>query len=248
MHITAIIPARLNSTRLEQKLLISVEGKTILQHVFERVDNSALFDQVIIATDSKKILKLASKFGAHVIMTDKSHRSGTDRIAEVTRGIKTDIIVNVQGDEPLIEKEHLRTIISLITKPKVEIATLCSDFESVKAVKSPSNVKVVSDINKKALYFSRSVIPFPRADVLSDTYKHHIGLYAFKRKTLLRISRLKQSELEIMEGLEQLRWLHNGFEIYVGNVKNRTVSIDTAQDLKEFKGILKSRSVKRKRK
>lgn len=244
MHITAIIPARLRSTRLKEKLLIVVEGKSILQHVFERVNDSALFDQVIIATDSRKIFKLATKFGAKVVMTDRKHQSGTDRIAEVTRGLKTDIIVNVQGDEPLVSKDQLRTIISLITRHKVEIATLASPFESIKEIKDPSKVKVVADINKKALYFSRSVIPYPRADALLNGYHHHIGLYAFKRKTLLRVSRLKQSQLELLEGLEQLRWLENGFEIYVGKVNKRTVSIDTAQDVKDFKSILKKRAIK----
>jgi 3-deoxy-manno-octulosonate cytidylyltransferase (CMP-KDO synthetase) len=228
--------------------LIKVDGKSIVHHVYDRVTESALFDEVIIATDTKKLYNNCIRFCNKVVMTDRKHVSGTDRIAEVARRIKTDIVVNVQGDEPLIDRNHLRSIISLVTKSEVEIATLCSTFEGEKALKDPSNVKVVKDINKRALYFSRSTIPYPRADVLADSYHHHIGLYAFKRRTLLKVSRLKPSKLEILEGLEQLRWLENGYDIHVANVEHRTISIDTPQDLKDFKKRLKKGAIKGKRK
>ncbi len=246
MHITAIIPARLNSTRLKHKLLIEVEEKSIIQHVYERVIQADVFDRVCIAVDSKKLLKHCQKFGAEVFLTSKDHKSGTDRIAELARKIKTDIIVNVQGDEPLVSKVHLANLRQLIKRKEVDIATLCKPFECNNSLSDPSNVKVVFDNQQKALYFSRSVIPYPMHDAQFENHFHHIGLYAFKRKALLQISRLRQSNLERVELLEQLRWLQNGHEIHVAIVAGKSISIDTATDLKEFKKILKKRRIERK--
>lgn len=234
MKITAIIPARLKSDRLPEKLLIRVKDKTILQYVFEKVHNSKLFDRVIIATDSKRILVEAESFGAEVMMTAKSHKSGTDRIAEVAEKIKTHIVVNVQGDEPLIRKSHLKSIIDLIRRKEVEIATLCTPFENTKDILDPNNVKVILADKEKAIYFSRSVIPYSRGTISPKDYLHHLGLYAFKRKTLTRLSKLKQSPLEKHEGLEQLRWLENGFNIHLAKVRGKTISIDTPADFRAF--------------
>jgi len=234
MKITAIIPARLRSDRLPEKLLIEVNGKTILRYVFEKVKSSKLFDRIIIATDSKRILLEAESFGAEVIMTSKNHKTGTDRIAEVSKKIKTDIIVNVQGDEPLIQRSHLKAIIDLIKKKNVEIATLCTAFESKKDVQDISNVKLIKDSTHRAIYFSRSVIPYASDIINPKDFLHHVGLYAFKRKTLGKLAKLKQSPLEKRERLEQLRWIENGFDIYVAKVKGRTISIDTPADFRAF--------------
>lgn len=244
MKITAIIPARLQSDRLPEKLLIKVKEKTILQYVFEKVKASGLFNRIIIATDSKRILKEAESFGAEVIMTSKTHKSGTDRIAAVTKKIKSDIIVNVQGDEPLIQKSHLKAIIDLISQKHVELATLCTAFETKKEVINESNVKLIHDGSGKAIYFSRAVIPHPGAELKPKAYLHHLGLYAFKRKTLLKIAKLKQSPLEKQERLEQLRWIENGFDIYISKVKGRTISIDTPADFRAFVKHLAAKSRK----
>ncbi len=240
MQYTAIIPARLKSERLKHKLLIEVGGKSILQHVYERVEKSQFFDRVIIAVDSKRMYSHAMNFASDVRMTSRNHKSGTDRIAEIALKIRSEYIVNIQGDEPLIRPEHLFAIKQTISKKNVDIASLYCSFKDEMGLNDPSNVKVVTDKNDKALYFSRSVIPFPRRVVNLRNFKHHIGMYAFRRKALLKLSNLEPSSLEHYEGLEQLRWLENGFSIDMQKVASKTISIDTAQDLKQFEKIYKS--------
>lgn len=238
--IIAIIPARYNSTRLPGKVLEEINGKPIVQHVFEKVKDAKHVDEIIIATDDQRIIDIATNFGAQAEMTFPSHKSGTDRCAQVGREFWTDdIIINVQGDEPFIEPE---TIDFLAKKMKddswIEIATLCSKINETSEINNPNIVKVVRDINNKALYFSRSIIPFAR-DISYEkaTYYKHIGIYAYRNKALQEITKLPESNLENIEKLEQLRWLENGKIIHAFDTEYNGLGIDTPDDLKRAKNM-----------
>ncbi|MDY5632364.1 MAG: 3-deoxy-manno-octulosonate cytidylyltransferase [Bacteroidaceae bacterium] len=240
MKFLAIIPARYGSSRFPGKPLAMLGGKHIIQRVYERVQN--VFEQTLVATDDERILQAVEGFGGKAIMTSSNHRSGTDRCWEayVKSGIETDIIINVQGDEPFISPDQLRTIQACFNDTSTQIATLVKPFtpnDGIEALRNPNSPKVVVDSNQMAIYFSRSVIPFlrdiqPEQWLEKHTFFKHIGLYAYRTDVLREITLLPQGNLEKAESLEQLRWLENGFKIKVGTTNAETIGIDTPEDLR----------------
>jgi 3-deoxy-manno-octulosonate cytidylyltransferase (CMP-KDO synthetase) len=204
-------------------------------HVYDKAVASGLFDQIYIATDHEAIYQVASNYGARVKMTNINHQSGTDRCAEVARDFPSmDFVVNIQGDEPRIAKQQLEALVHEFNHPEVKIVTLKKKINHVEEKESSNVVKVVTDKNGNALYFSRSIIPFQRNQKVGVHYFKHIGLYGFERQTLLKISKLLPAQLELVESLEQLRWLENGFPIRVIETEIESIAIDTPEDLNKL--------------
>ncbi len=233
--IIAIIPARYNSTRFPGKVLKKIGDNTILELVYHKVRQAKTIDEIIIATDDQKIIEVASSFGAHAEMTFSTHKSGTDRCAQVSREFwEDDIIINIQGDEPFIKPE---IIDSLALKMKddnwIEIATLCTKIDIHSEISDPNTVKIVKDIYSKALYFSRSTIPYYREKETEKLFFKHIGIYAYRNKILQSITVLKESPLEKAEKLEQLRWMENGYKIHAFETEYDGFGIDTEEDLEK---------------
>lgn len=239
---TAVIPARLSSTRLPGKLLLQLNGKSLLERVFDNINQFGLFDHIFVATDSPEIANECNKFKCPVIMTRKDHDSGTSRIAETVRYLKGDIIVNIQGDEPFIKKNQLQTLIDkLRTNKDSLIGTLVFKSFDCEVSKNPNIVKAVSDINSHALYFSRYPVPYIRDDKDKSLYwLHHLGVYAFKREFLEKYSCLEDSYLEKSEKLEQLKFLANGYKILLVEVSEKTIGIDTKEDFENALNIIKT--------
>ena len=248
MKISAVIPARYGSTRFEGKPLADILGKPMIQHVYEGVCQSKLIDEVIIATDDQRILEGVKSFGGKVVMTSPTHFTGTDRVAEVARKLKSEIIVNVQGDEPLIKGIIIdKAIRPLLTDDTLPMSTLMTRIEEVRDWLNPHIVKVVADQMNFALYFSRSPIPFPRELQIGRLESHpfgtnrplprkvfkHIGIYVFRRKFLLNFSKMKPTPLEKLEKLEQLRALENGYSIKITPVNYEPICVDTPEDLQK---------------
>jgi 3-deoxy-manno-octulosonate cytidylyltransferase (CMP-KDO synthetase) len=237
-----IIPARYASTRLPQKLLLCETGKPLVQHTYESALRATLPASVIVACDHEEIFNAVKQFGGQVQMTDPNAPSGTDRIAEVAANLDADIIVNVQGDEPEIAGSAIDLAVQmLIDSPDAVMSTLATPLRNRQQLEDAACVKVVFDASHRALYFSRSVIPHPRGGIREEhfaqspaLFHQHIGLYAYRRDFLLRLSRLPQSDLEKTESLEQLRVLHHGYSIVVGVVEDATVGIDTPEDYRKF--------------
>ena len=242
MTVAIIIPARYASTRLPGKPLIKVNGKSIIQWVYERAKGSLLAQEVIVATDDERIASEVKSFGGQVEMTDSCHQSGSDRIAEIASNKPNiDIIVNVQGDEPLITSESIdKAINALISDEKNDISTLIRELKNRDEVLNPNIVKAVVAEDGKALYFSRATIPYERESGKSPFYGH-IGLYAYRKESLLKMTKLPQSELEKAECLEQLRALQNGMTIKTVLVDYKPIGIDTPEDVEEFKNYLKTK-------
>ena len=234
-----IIPARYGSSRLKGKPLIEVNGKSIIQWVFEKAVKANYADRVIIATDNEEIYNTALMFGAEAEMTSDHHNSGSDRIAEVVkRHPEIEFIVNLQGDEPLIKSESIDEVIKNVRDDShADISTLIRPLMDKKDIENPNLVKCVVDNNGYALYFSRSKIPFERNEGHAKFYGH-LGIYGYKREALLRMTELPQSMLELTESLEQLRALQNGMRIKTSVVDFIPVGIDTAEDLEKFKSII----------
>ena len=228
-----IIPARYGSSRLEGKPLIEVEGKPIIQWVYEKAQASKYADIIIVATDDERIFNAVKEHGGEVMMTRADHPTGTDRLAEVAAAFDdVDVIVNVQGDEPLIEPSLIDDLISLFNDDAdLHMATVSTELKEEEDIKNPNNVKVISDLNGYALYFSRSVIPYPRNAGKSKVYKH-IGIYAYRRDFLLKYAKMSPTSLEQSESLEQLRALENGYKIKVLKSDNQFVGVDTEEDLR----------------
>lgn len=237
-----IIPARYASTRFPGKPLADIGGQPMIVRVAQRVSGCA--DKVVVATDDTRIADVCARFGIDAVMTRKDHKSGTDRIYEAYTKIAEDpdnfdVIINVQGDEPFIDPEHLMLLQSFFEDATVDIATLASTFPTdgtYNELSDPNLVKVTTDLNLNALYFSRNVIPYMRGVRESEwiskhQYLSHIGIYAYRPKVLERITSLPQTPLEKCESLEQLRWLENGIKIKVGIVNDRSIGIDTPEDL-----------------
>ena len=231
-----IIPARYGSSRLEGKPLLKACNKPIIQWVWEKASSCKLADRVIIATDDDRIYKACKDFGAEVEMTSKEHKSGSDRIAEVAqRHSEIDYIINLQGDEPLIEVENIELVIRGVKDDdKADISTLVRKITAEDEINNPNLVKCVFDVNNYAMYFSRSKIPYERGDNKGVFYGH-LGIYGYKREALFRMTQLAQSSCEISESLEQLRALQNGMKIKVAVVKNVPVGIDTMEDFEQFR-------------
>jgi 3-deoxy-manno-octulosonate cytidylyltransferase (CMP-KDO synthetase) len=258
VKVLACIPARYSSTRFPGKVLAKDTGKFLIQHVYEQACKAELPDKVIIAADDKRIADAAKSFGAEYIMTSPDCASGTDRIAEAIKkladsGQRTadkklnairytlnadDIVVNLQADEPEIDPKNIDYLAGiLIDNPDCPMATLAADFQNADQIIDPNIVKVITGCNNKAIYFSRSVIPYDREKQgLGDIrlYLRHIGIYAYRKDFLLKITALPQSTLEKIEKLEQLRAIENGFSILVGKVEHTCDGIDTPEQYAEF--------------
>jgi 3-deoxy-manno-octulosonate cytidylyltransferase (CMP-KDO synthetase) len=250
MQVVAIIPARFASTRLAAKLLKDLAGKSVLERTYEQACKAKLITEVIIATDSEEIYQHATGFGARAEMTSPEHNSGSDRIAELARKNQAwDLIVNIQGDEPFINPGDIdKAIEPFIHDPLLEMTSLYHLISDPVEVDNPNNVKLVTDLNNTAMYFSRSRIPFERDNSStpsndSTRYKKHIGLYAYRRDTLLRLTSLQQSELEKLEKLEQLRALENGIKIKMIEVKSSPIGIDTEEDYQRALELIKTAQV-----
>lgn len=246
MKFLGIIPARYASTRFPGKPLAEMKGKPMIQRVYEGVKDK--LHNVFVATDDSRIEDAVLKFGGQVVLTSNQHKSGTDRCYEAYTKIGNgyDIIINIQGDEPFIQKDQIEILKNCFTEPDVQIATLVkaidssADFES--DLFNPNTPKVVFNRNHEALYFSRSIIPYIRGEKHTEwlhkhTFYKHIGLYAYRAEVLKEITRLPASPLELAESLEQLRWLENGYKIKVGITNQETIGIDTPEDLE--KALLK---------
>jgi len=236
VSVAAIIPARYASTRFSGKLLAKQTGKYLIQHVYEQVCRAGLIDSVLIATDDEKIGRACDEFGAKWQMTRTDHVSGTDRIAEVAAELDAEIIVNVQGDEPEIEPGNIDCLIELLrSDKKADMATLAAVFGPKEDVDNPNIVKVVTNRQGRALYFSRWAIPYKRDKESERTvYKKHLGIYAYRKEALLKLSKLEPTPLELAEKLEQLRALENELIIAVGEVEHSAAGIDTPEQYEEF--------------
>ena len=239
MKAIAVIPARLASTRLPQKMLRQIDGKTLIARVYEGVRSSPLLDDVIVATDSDEIMQLCRQHDWNARMTSATHRSGTERVREISDSVEADIYINVQGDEPLTRAEHVAALIDLMKDPQVLVGTLKTPA-SPEDINNPNAVKVVTDSAGRALYFSRGTIPFDR-DGSGPSYFKHLGFYAYRKPALDRFCALPESSLEISERLEQLRFLENGISIQVGETPYDTVGVDTEEDLRRVEAILRQR-------
>jgi len=234
--IAIIIPARYASTRLQGKPLLKVNGKPIIQWVYERAMQSKFADCVIVATDDRRIFKAVNSFGGEAQMTLAKHQSGSDRIAEIVyKRSEFNIVVNVQGDEPLISPESIDMAVeTLISDESADMSTLVREITDKTEILNPNLVKTVIANDGKALYFSRAAIPYEREEGVAKYYAH-IGLYVYRREALLKMTKLKQTDLEKAECLEQLRALQNGFVIKTVKVDYKPLGIDTPEDFEEFK-------------
>ncbi len=249
MKSLAIIPARYASTRFPAKPLATLGGKLIIQRVYEQVKRAV--EDVVVATDDDRIMAAVETFGGRAVMTSTEHRSGTDRCYEALQkvGGDYDIVINVQGDEPFIQPEQIRSLVACFEDEATDIATLVKPFteeDGIEALENPNSPKVVISRDMKAIYFSRSVIPYVREVERTEwlakhTFYKHIGMYAFRAKTLGEITALAQSSLELSEKLEQLRWLENGYRIGVGITNIETIGIDTPEDLRRAEIFLSTR-------
>jgi 3-deoxy-D-manno-octulosonate cytidylyltransferase len=235
----ALIPARYAATRFPGKLMELLGDKTVIRHTYNGVVKTNLFDKVIVVTDSDIIYKEIASHGGNAMMSKKEHESGTDRIAEAVEGIGADIVVNVQGDEPFVKKEPLEKLLQQFSDPSVEVASLMQVLKEQSQINDPNFVKVVVDRKMNALFFSRSVIPYPREKNIPVTYYEHIGVYAFRKKTLLDFINWPISPLEAAEKIECLRYLENGIHLRMVVVDYMGIEIDTPEDLKKAIGFLK---------
>jgi len=247
MDAVGIIPARYGSTRFEGKLLADLCGKSVIQHTWENAKKSKSLEDLIIATDDKRIYNAAKGFGANVVYTSTAHKSGSDRLTEAASSIDARIIVNIQADEPLLQPSMIDDVTSPLLKDgSINMATLCHKIEDHKEIFDPNVVKVVFDRNGFALYFSRAAIPYERQgsdDKLQALeYYKHIGIYAYTKDSLFTFKSLPQSRLERVEKLEQLRVLENGYRIKVIETKFDTVGIDTPEDLEKAIDIIKGKA------
>lgn len=244
----AIIPARYNSERLPGKPLAKIGNQPMIYHVYDKVLNSYLFDRVLVATDHTLIHEYCDHNNIEVIMTSVEHKNGTSRCAEVIKELNDefDIVVNVQGDEPFITKKALEDLLSVFNNHEVEIATLVKKSKNIEQIKSSDTAKVVFNKNRQALYFSRNLIPAFRDyknysdDFILETVNLHVGLYGFRTEVLKEIVELPITELEEFEKLEQLRWLYNGYKIFVAETSYEGLSVDTKEDLLQANNLYNS--------
>lgn len=237
MKILCVIPARYASSRLPGKPLADIAGKPMIRRVYERAKLAGRPAEVLVATDHPAVFEAVRAFGGQVMMTSAEHATGTDRLAEVARSYQdADVIINVQGDEPLIEPGIIDDLAAAFDEdPRLNMATLMTPIEKGEE-NNPNTVKVVADLAGYALYFSRSLLPYPRADQQVPVYKH-IGIYAYRREFLLAYAAMKPTPLETAESLEQLRALENGYKIKVLKTDFRFVGVDTAEDLEKVNEI-----------
>jgi 3-deoxy-manno-octulosonate cytidylyltransferase (CMP-KDO synthetase) len=237
MKVVAVIPARLASTRLPRKMLREIAGVPLLARVYQGVQRSSLLARVIVATDSEEIRRFCQEQSFNVQMTSPAHRSGTERVHEISMVIPADVYLNVQGDEPLTRPEHIESLIAVMRDANAEVGTLKTLAAEVD-INNPSAVKVVTDSTGRALYFSRATIPHDR-DGTHPPYYKHLGFYAYRKSALEKFVGWPESSLERSERLEQLRFLENGVSIYVVETPYDTVGVDTEEDLRRVEEILR---------
>lgn len=241
MKIIAVIPARYASTRFPAKLMQDLGGKTVITRTYEAAVNTQLFDDVFVVTDSDLIFNEITNNGGKAIMSIKEHESGSDRIAEAIENLEVDIVVNVQGDEPFINTEPLAKVLEVFKNDldkKVDLASLMVEIQDTTEIENPNNVKVVVDQNGFALYFSRSIIPYPRDINVGIRYMKHIGIYAFRKQALLDFYSLPMKSLEASEKLEQLRYLEFGKRIRMIETTHVGIGIDAPEDLEKARMML----------
>jgi 3-deoxy-manno-octulosonate cytidylyltransferase (CMP-KDO synthetase) len=236
MKIIAVIPARLASMRLPRKMLREINGKPLAVWVYQAVRSSSLLDDVIIATDSEEILATCEKHACNARMTSNKHRSGTERVHEISQSVPADVYINVQGDEPMIRAAHIEALVALMRNPNIPVGTLKTPASS-DDIANPNAVKVVADINQRALYFSRSTVPYDR-DSSQPKYFKHLGIYAYRKPFLDKFVTLPESSLERAERLEQLRFLENGIPIYVAETAHDSIGVDTEEDFLRVNKLL----------
>jgi 3-deoxy-manno-octulosonate cytidylyltransferase (CMP-KDO synthetase) len=238
-----IIPARYASTRLPGKPLVDILGKPMIRHVYERAARSRTLDELIVATDDKRILAAVEAFGGQARLTSREHNTGTDRVAEVAAALEVGVVVNIQGDEPFVEPGMIDEIVQpLLDDPELPMCTSMHEVTDPQDFANPNVVKVVVDLSGLALYFSRSLIPYPRRREGHRVFEH-IGLYAYRKDFLLQYARLPQTPLEKLESLEQLRALEHGYRIRVVETRQNYVplSVDTPEDLEKARALARSR-------
>lgn len=235
----AFIPARYAATRFPAKLMQLLGDKTVIRHTYDNTVATGLFDEVYVVTDSEIIFDEIVNNGGKAIMSKRSHESGSDRIAEAIADLDIDIVVNVQGDEPFVKKEPLQKVIEVFADASVQVSSLMQVLTNRDAIADPNYVKVAVDKNNNALFFSRSVIPYPRATDMAITYYEHIGVYAFKKQALLNFTNWPMSPLEAAEKIECLRYLENGVSIKMVVTDYMGVEIDTPEDLIKAAALLK---------
>ncbi len=244
MKTIGVIPARYGATRFEAKVLARLHGKPVLEHVWRQAKKARLLDSVLIATDDKRIQDVCKRFGAKAVLTSQSHQSGSDRIAEAVKPLKVDIVVNIQGDEPLVHPSMIDGMVEALKKDKTaQVSTVIKLIEDFRELENPNVVKVVVDRAGYAIYFSRCAIPYNRqnVDFKGVGYYKHLGLYAYRKKFLLGFKSLPVSSLEKAEQLEQLRVLQAGYKIKVVVTKFETIAVDTKEDLKRVEKYFKNR-------
>jgi len=253
-QVVGVIPARYGSTRLPAKALALIHGTPLIQHVYEQARQARRLSEVLVATDDERIMQAVAKFGGRAVMTSPAHRSGTDRVAEAARALEAQVIINIQGDEPLIHPEPIDQVAEfLLAHRAVPMATAMTRLTNAEDLGNPNVVKVVVDQDGYALYFSRAPIPHFRQEtrdqrpetqqshvssLMSHVYWKHLGLYGYQREFLLRFPHLPQTALEQAEQLEQLRALEHGYKIAVLETAHDTLSVDTAEDLKRVEQLL----------
>jgi 3-deoxy-manno-octulosonate cytidylyltransferase (CMP-KDO synthetase) len=240
LQIVGVIPARLNSTRLPRKVLRAIAGRPMVEWVWRAAVASGLMHQVLVATDSEEVASVCRGKGIPVAMTSPNCPSGTDRVQQVANSIDADVYVNIQGDEPTLTPDFFAPLIQLFDRPEVEVGTLavrCAPED----IGNPNAVKVVSALDGRALYFSRSTIPFDRDAQGFSGYRKHLGIYAYRKAALARFAALAPSPLEVTERLEQLRLLENGIALYVAEAPRDTIGVDTEADLARAEALLRTR-------
>jgi 3-deoxy-manno-octulosonate cytidylyltransferase (CMP-KDO synthetase) len=236
-NIVGIIPSRYASTRFPAKPLVGIEGKTMIQRVYEQASKAHNLSRVIVATDDQRIFDHVKEFGGDVMMTSAEHQTGTDRCAEVLAQLNSvDVVINIQGDEPFIDPEQIDQVAELFQRAETQIGSLVKEIEDAEDLFSDTVVKVVRSKTDQAIYFSRAAIPFIKGVEKKDwmksaTYYKHIGIYGYRAYVLESISKLPQTDLEKSESLEQLRWLENGFTIQLAETEHESNSVDTPEDL-----------------
>lgn len=244
MNILGVIPARYASTRFPGKPLAHIAGKPMIEHVYTR--SKMAIDDVVVATDDIRIFQAVDKFGGKGVMTSENHNSGTDRCFEALEifskqiNKKFDLVVNIQGDEPLIKPQAIKILIDLFSNHEVEIGTLANVQKYNQEIENPNRVKIVVEKSLKAIYFSRSVVPFIRdkKNIEKVDFYTHLGIYAYRTEILEKIVKLPMSMLEIAESLEQNRWIENGFKIFVATTDYQSIGVDTPQDIDKILQII----------
>lgn len=231
MKTVAMIPARYAASRFPAKLMQVLGNKSVILHTYDNTKATGLFDEVVVVTDSAIIFNEITAHGGKAIMSKKNHESGSDRIAEAAEGLDVDLIVNVQGDEPFVQKAPLEKLLAVFQEERVQVASLMQELKDPELIEDPNYVKVAVDRNWNALFFSRSVIPYPRSKDIAITYYEHIGVYAFRKQALLNFSRWPMTPLEAAEKIECLRYLEYGVPLKMVLTHYMGVEIDTPEDL-----------------